>query len=119
MFTIPWKAARARMTNILPGEFAEQLKVGFENQKRGYFTAREAARIWGHGYKFYLRELEHLGYLEKRPLGKRANPVLRITSKGKKYGQEVLRNKTAREPYSFRWKLCAIQECRKILEVPK
>lgn len=99
--------------------FAEQIKVGFRNQRKDYFTAREAARTYGHGYYFYLGELEYQGYLERRLHGRRQSPVLRITEKGKEFGQEVMRNENAKEPYSFRWKGSLIRNLLKILSTDK
>ena len=93
-----------------------QIREGFEEQRDDYYTAHEAAQKYGHGYRFYLGELKYRGYLERQWHGKRHKQVLRITEQGKKYGQEVLRNDKAEEPFSFRWKEGLIMDLLKILE---
>jgi prophage antirepressor-like protein len=95
---------------------SDQVTIGFPFHDDRFVTVKEASDRYGiHPESCIWAEIRSLGLLDTvlcRP-GEYGvsyqRPIERLTEKGKEYGEEILNrrrraSKTAREPFSFRWR---------------
>ncbi|OPY59151.1 MAG: hypothetical protein A4E55_00368 [Pelotomaculum sp. PtaU1.Bin035] len=78
--------------------YSDQLASGFPDHKPDYLTEKEAYKVFKRPNGFFRHELVNLGYLELQW------GVLRITEKGKEFGEEFFVSNRRRYPFVFRWK---------------
>jgi len=78
--------------------YSDQITSGFLDHNLDYLTEKEACKVFKRPNGFFRSELVYDGYL-KSEWG-----VLRITEKGKEFGEEFFVSGRRKNPFSFRWR---------------